>query len=400
MMGMGSFMLAERTSRVSASPTQQVMVDSERLRSRGVDVVDLGAGEPDFTTPSHAKAAAVAAIEADFTKYTPNSGIGVLKEAIGANYKAAYDVEYGLNEIIVTAGGKQGLFNAILTLFGPGDEVITHAPGWPTVIEQIKLAEASPVAVRTYPEEGFRVRAETILEAITSRTRGVVLNSPGNPTGALIQEDDLRVIADELSSRDIWVLVDLCYEQLIYDQVSHNLPLILDERMRDRTVLVGTASKTYAMTGWRCGWVLGPSSVIASCNAIQSHSTSNVCSIAQKAAVAVLNGPQDCVGVMVDEYRQRRDDLTKWLSKDKRFRFVKPAGAFYLFPDISELLSPTGIRTSVEFARSLLNEGHVGVTAGEAFDSPGFIRMSYATSADRLREGVNRIMRFVEALDQ
>ena len=393
-------MLAERTSRVSASPTQQVLIDAERLRRQGVDVVDFGAGEPDFATPAHVKAAAVAAIGDDFTKYTPNAGIGDLKDAIDASYRVAYGVEYGPNETIVTAGGKQALFNAALALFGPGDEVITHAPGWPTIIEQIKLAEAQPIVVRTHPEDGFRVRPEAILSVITPRTRGIILNSPGNPTGALMREADLVAIADEVASRGIWILVDLCYEQLIYDRISHNLPAILVERMRDHTVLIGTLSKTYAMTGWRCGWVLGPAPVIASCNAIQSHSTSNVCSITQKAAVAALNGPQECVTVMLDEYRRRRDKLTEWLSPDARFRFVKPAGAFYLFSDISELLSPEGIRTSGEFARALLSEAHVGVTAGEAFDAPGFLRISYATSTDRLREGTNRMLAFVTALDR
>ena len=391
-------MLAERASRVSASPTQQVMIAAERLRREGVDVVDFGAGEPDFTTPAHVKAAAVAAIGNDFTKYTPNAGIEDLKQAIGASYRAAYGVEYGPSETIVTAGGKQALFNATLALFGPGDEVITHAPGWPTIIEQIKLAEAKPVVVRTHPEDGFRVWPEVILSAITPRTRGIILNSPGNPTGALVREEDLAAIAGEVASRGIWILADLCYEQLIYDRVPHNLPTILVERMRDHTVLLGTLSKTYAMTGWRCGWVLGPAPVIAACNAIQSHSTSNVCSITQKAAVAALNGPQECVTAMLDEYRRRRDKLAEWLSADVRFRFVMPAGAFYLFPDISELLSPDRIRTSAEFAQALLSEAHVGVTAGEAFDAPGFLRISYATSTDRLREGTNRMLAFVARL--
>ena len=391
-------MLAERANRVSASPTQQVMIAAERLRREGVDVVDFGAGEPDFATPAHVKAAAVAAIGDDFTKYTPNAGIGDLKQAIAASYRAAYGVEYGPSETIVTAGGKQALFNAALALFGPGDEVITHAPGWPTIIEQIKLAEAKPVVVRTHPEDGFRVWPEAILSAITPRTRGIILNSPGNPTGALVREEDLAAIADEVASRDIWILADLCYEQLIYDRVPHNLPTVLVERMRDHTVLLGTLSKTYAMTGWRCGWVLGPAPVIAACNAIQSHSTSNVCSITQKAAVAALNGPQECVTAMLDEYRLRRDKLAEWLSADARFRFVMPAGAFYLFPDISELLSPDTIRTSGEFAQALLSEAHVGVTAGEAFDAPGFLRISYATSTDRLREGTNRMLAFVAAL--
>ena len=353
-------MLAERMTRVSASPTQQVLLEAQRLRREGMDVVDFGAGEPDFATPAHVKAAAVQAIDADFTKYTPNAGIADLKDAIGTSYRAMYGVWYEPSETIVTAGGKQALYNVALALFGSGDEVITHSPGWPTIVEQIKLADAEPVIVRTAVEEGFRVRADAVLSAITPRTRGIILNSPGNPTGALVTEEDLTAIADEVASRGLWILLDLCYEQLIYDRVPHNLPRILVDRMRDRTVVIGTVSKTYAMTGWRCGWVLGPAPVVAACNAIQSHSTSNVCSITQKAAVAALTGPQDCVTAMLDAYRERRDTLAEWLSAETRIRVVKPAGAFYLFPDISELLSPDGLRTSADFARALLTEGACG----------------------------------------
>jgi aspartate aminotransferase len=389
--------LADRTRRVDPSPTLAVLLEADRLKRQGVDVVDLGAGEPDFATPPHVKAAARAAIDADFSKYTATAGIEELRRAICAWYRSAYGVEYGPTEVIVTAGGKQALYNVALALFGPGDEVVTHAPGWPTIVEQIKLADARPVVVRTYPEDGFRVRPEAVLAAVTPATRGVILNSPGNPTGALLSEADLAAIVDGVAGRDIWIVLDLCYERLIYDPVPHNLPRVLVERLRDRAVLAGSLSKTYAMTGWRCGWALGPQAVIAACNAIQSHATSNVCSIAQKAALAALEGPQDCVGAMLEEYRRRRDRLSEWLAADPRFRFVKPAGAFYLFPDISELLSPNGLRTSTEFARALLAEEHVAVTPGEAFDAPGFLRLSYATSLDRLEEGVARIRRFVAA---
>ncbi len=392
-------MLAERTSRVGASPTLKVLVAAQRLKSQGIDVVDLGAGEPDFPTPDHVKAAAKAAIEAGFTKYTPSAGIAELKQAITARYRQDYDVDFSEAETIVTAGGKQALYNVALVLFGPGDEVITHAPCWPTIPEQIKMAEATPVIVRTHPEDGFQVHAEAILAAVTPRTRGIIVNSPGNPTGALITEDDLAAIADAAAAKGIWVVLDLCYEKLIYESVPHNLPRVLSDRLRDRSVLAGSASKAYAMTGWRCGWVLAPAPVVSACNAIQSHSTSNVCSITQKAVVAALTGPQDCVSEMREEYRRRRDQVHEWLTADPRVRCVKPAGAFYLFPDISELLSPDGERTSADFAHRLLEESHVALTAGEAFDAPGFVRISYAASLDRLREGTDRLRRFVEALD-
>ena len=388
-------MLASRVSRVSSSPTLAVLVESERLRRQGVDVVDFGAGEPDFPTPAHVKDAAHEAINRDFTRYTANAGIEELKQAICTRYRADYGVEYGSSEIIISAGGKQALYNTALALFGPGDEVITHAPCWPTLVEQIKLADATPVMVRTHAEDGFRLHPQRIADAVTPRTRGIVLNSPGNPTGALIAEDDLAAIVDIAVKHDLWIVLDLCYERLIYDKVPHNLPKVLVDRMRDRTVLCGSASKAYSMTGWRCGWTIGPAPVVKACNAFQSHVTSNACSISQKAVVAAFEGSQDCVGAMLDEYRSRRDKLSEWLGADSRFRFVPPAGAFYLFPDISLFLSPDGFRTSADFAKGLLDEVHVALTPGEAFDAPGFLRISYATSVERLQEGVRRIHSFV-----
>jgi aspartate aminotransferase len=392
-------MLSDRTTRIATSPTMKVAAEALRLKAQGVDVVDFGAGEPDFPTPRHIGAAAHAAIDANFTKYTTNSGTEELKRAVCDRYRTDYGVEYQTGEVIISAGGKQALFNAAMCLFGPGDEVVTHMPGWPTLVEQIKLSEATPVIVRTRPEEGFRLRADTILAAITPRTRGIVLNSPGNPTGALMDETEMAALADAVASRGIWIVLDLCYEKLIYDPVAHNLPRILVERMRDRTVLCGSASKAYAMTGWRCGFALAPAALISACNALQSHSTSNVCSITQKAVTAALNGPQACVTEMLDEYRVRRDQLCEWLAEEPRFKLVKPAGAFYLFPDASEFLSPDGIRTTADLAQALLDEARVAITPGEAFDSPGFFRLSYATSMEELRRGTERILAFVRALE-
>jgi aspartate aminotransferase len=378
----------------------KVAADAMRLKAQGIDVLDFGAGEPDFPTPAHIGAAAKAAIDANFTKYTTNSGTEDLKRAVAKRYLADYGVEYSTSEIIITAGGKQALFNAVMALFGSGDEVITHMPGWPTLVEQIKLAEATPVIVRTYPEDGFRLRADTFLAAMTPRTKGIIVNSPGNPTGALIDEESMAAIAEEAAKRGIWVLLDLCYEKLIYDPVPHNLMKVVSSRMRDRAVYCGSASKAYAMTGWRCGWAIGPAPVIGACNALQSHSTSNACSITQRAAEAALNGPQTYVTEMLDEYRHRRDQLCEWLAAEPRLRLVKPSGAFYLFPDVSEFLSPDGIRTTAELGNVLLNEARVAITPGEAFDAPGFIRISYATSLDILERGTARIIEFVHALER
>jgi aspartate aminotransferase len=392
-------MLAARAGRIAVSPTMKVTAEAIRLKAQGVDVVDFGAGEPDFPTPKHISDAAKAAIDANFTKYTTNSGTEDLKRAVAARYKEDYGVDYKTSEIIITAGGKQALYNAAMVLFGPGDEVITHMPGWPTLVEQIKLAEATPVVVRTHAEDGFSLRAETILGAVTPRTRGIIINSPGNPTGALISEADMNAIADEAARRGIWVLVDLCYEKLIYDPVPHNLVGILASKLRDRAILCGSASKAYAMTGWRCGWMMGPAAVVGAANALQSHSTSNVCSITQRAVQAGLLGPQQCVTEMLDEYRRRRDQVCEWLAAEPRIRMVKPAGAFYLFPDVSEFLSPDGMRTTSDLAQALLDGPRVAITPGEAFDAPGFIRISYATSIQELERGTAKILDFVRALE-
>jgi aspartate aminotransferase len=384
-----------RITHVAPSPTLRVTAEADRLRRQGIDVVDLGAGEPDFPTPEHIKDAARAAIDSNFTKYTPASGIMELREAICHRYQTDYGISFRPEQTIVTAGAKQALFNAAITLFEEGDEVITHAPYWPTIPEQIKLAGATPVIVQTHAEDGFAIHADPIIAAITPRTRGIVVNSPCNPTGALISEASMQAIADEAASRGLWVIADLTYERLIYDDDAHNLVRILVERNGDRSVICSAASKAYAMTGWRCGWAIAPARAISDFNAVQGHSTSNVASITQKAAVAALTGPQDGVTMMLNEYRARRDRVWEWLTADPRFSCVKPRGAFYLFPYAVDALEPAGVRTTNEFAEALLNESHVAVTAGEGFDAPGFFRISYATSLDRLREGITRIHEFV-----
>jgi aspartate aminotransferase len=360
--------------------------------------VDFSAGEPDFPTPAHVKNAGKAAIDANFTRYTVAPGIPELREAICSRYRQDYAVDIAPNEVLITVGGKQALFNTALALFDPGDEVVTHAPYWPTIPEQVKLMGATPVIVAGRSDDGFVVHADAIVSAITPKTKAIILNSPGNPTGALIEEGTVAAIADAAAARGIWIIVDLCYEQLVYEPVPHNLPKVLFARHRNRTVLAGSASKGYAMTGWRCGWSVAPKELTAAFNVIQGQSTSNITSITQKAALAAIKGPQDAVFEMLDEYRKRRDRIHEWLTAHAGIRCVKPKGAFYLLPDISGLLSPDGIRTSAEFAQALIEREQVVVVPGEAFDAPGYVRISYATSMERLREGATRMLRFVESL--
>jgi aspartate aminotransferase len=393
---MGTF--AQRMSQVSVSATLKVAAEAERLRRAGHSVVDFSAGEPDFPTPEHVKDAAKAAIDANFTRYTAAAGMPELREAICGRYKTDYGVDITPAEVLMTVGGKQALFNAALALVDPGDEVVTHAPYWPTIPEQVKLVGGVPVIVQTRSEEGFAVRPEAIIAAMTPRTKAVILNSPGNPTGALIEESAVAAIAEEAARRGIWVIVDLCYEQLIYEKVPHNLPKVLFDRHRSRTVLAGSASKSYAMTGWRCGWTVAPKELTSIFNIIQGQTTSNITSITQKAALAAIEGSQNAVTTMLNEYRERRDNIHAWLTAHPAIKCVKPKGAFYLFPDISGLLSPTGLATSTDFAQGLLEKEHVVVTPGEAFDAPGYLRISYATSMAQLREGATRILRFAESL--
>ena len=386
-------------SRVVASPTLRVAAEADRLRRQGVDIVDLGAGEPDFGTPEHVKDAAHAALNSNFTKYTPSAGVQELREAVAHRYRLDHGVDIKADEVILTAGAKQALYNSAMALFNPGDEVITHGPYWPSIGDQTKLADATPVVVQTHMEDGFTIKAAPIIDAITPRTKAIIINSPCNPTGALISEAEMALVADAAAARGLWVIVDFTYERLIYEPVPHNLIKVLFDRMRDKTVICSGASKAYAMTGWRCGWAVGPKEFVAQSNIVQGHSTSNINSITQKAAIAALTGPQDGVTAMLDEYRKRRDAVHGWLTADPRIVCVKPGGAFYLFPYIAELLSPNGLRSSAEFAEALLKESAVAVTPGEGFDAPGFFRLSYATSIERLQEGTERIKAFVQKLE-
>jgi aspartate aminotransferase len=389
-------MFAQRLANVSASATLKVAAEAERLRRAGFNVVDFSAGEPDFPTPEPVKSAGKAAIDANFTRYTVAAGIPELREAICARYRRDYGIETTAAEVLVTAGGKQALFNTALALFDPGDEVITHAPYWPTIPEQVKIVGATPVIVPTHSADGFDVHADAIVSAITPKTKAIIVNSPCNPTGALADEPTMAAIADAAAQHGIWVIVDLCYEQLIYDAVPHNLPKVLFDRHRDRTVLAGSASKAYAMTGWRCGWTIAPKALTSVFNTIQGQTTSNITSITQKAALEAVSGSQEPVTVMLDEYRRRRDNIHAWLTANPAIKCVKPKGAFYLFPDISGLLSPDGLKTSTDFAQALLEKEKVVVTPGEAFDAPGFVRISYATSVENLREGSRRLLEFVQ----
>tara|TARA_B100001123_G_scaffold435397_1_gene563814 strand:+ start:19387 stop:20583 length:1197 start_codon:yes stop_codon:yes gene_type:complete len=392
--------LSQRVRQMRLSPTQKVAQEAETLRAQGIDIINLGPGEPDFDTPAHIKVAAKAALDDNFTKYTRNIGIVELREAICHRYLQDYGLACSPEMVIVSAGGKQALFNVAMALLDPGDQVIVHAPGWPTIMDQVRMVGSEVTIVRTHPEDGFKVRADQILESVTPRTRMIVINSPCNPTGGLISEEDLRRIAVAVENRDIWITLDLCYDRLVYDDAPYNLPAVLWQIIPNRCAIVGSLSKTYAMTGWRCGWTMGPKELIDACSNVQSQSTSNASSISQRAGVVALTGSQECVRRMRAEYLVRRDWMIERIHRDSRISCAVPGGAFYVFPDISQLLSPNALRTSLEFSAALLQDGRLAVTPGEAFDAPGFLRISYAASMDQLQEGMDRFSRFIAGLKE
>jgi aspartate aminotransferase len=391
---------ASRMGRVAPSPTLKVAAEADRLRRAGVDVVDFGAGEPDFPTPANVAAAAHRAIDAGHTKYTPSAGAADVREAVCHRAREDYGITFTPAEVLVTAGAKQALYNTAVVLFDDGDEVITHSPFWPTIVDQVLLCGATPVLARGRRERGFVVEAGEILDRVTPKTKAIILNTPCNPSGAVMAEETVAAIADHCAKTGVWIIVDLTYDKLIYEPVAHNMVKVLSDRHRERSVVCSSASKAYAMTGWRAGWTLGPKEFITACNTVQGHATSNVSSITQKALVEALTGPQDAVDTMRDEYRGRRDETLGWLTEDPRVECLRPGGAFYLFPYVAELLAPCGVTTSAEFADALLAEARVALTAGEGFDAPGFVRISYATSRDRLREGISRLQAFVHARER
>lgn len=391
--------LSERARRIEESPTLAVMAEAKRLVAQGVDVVDLGPGEPDFPTPEPMAEAARRAIRDGKTRYTESSGTPELRRALAEAASAETGATFGPARVIVGAGGKQPLSNACLALFEAGDEVIVPSPYWVSYPEMVRLADARPVFVETDPGAGFAPRAEAIRAAWTGRTRGVILSSPSNPTGGVVSAPDLEAIVTLAAERGATVIFDECYREFVWEG-PHVSALPLAARCPDAVAVAGTFSKTFAMTGWRVGWLLGSEALVSAMGRIQSHTTTNACSVSQEAALAALS-PEGRASVrpMIEEYRRRRRFLVDALAAIRGFRCAPPAGAFYAFPDVSALFGRDRLRGSGDFARALLERERVAVVPGAAFGADRHIRLSYATSLDRLEEGVLRIRRFVEALE-
>lgn len=386
--------LASRISLISVSSTMKVAADAERLRREGNDVVDFGAGEPDFPTPENIKQAAIDAIRGNFTKYTNTAGTEELKQAICDSHKGDYSTSYTTKECIVCVGGKHAIFNLTQALVEPGDEVIIPVPYWVTYKDVVNYAGGKCVFVNTDEDQGFALKASMVEKAITPKTRMIILNSPSNPSGAIFKRSEMERIVAVAKDKGIWVMTDECYHRFLYEGAPHSLAAL--PGVKDTVIVAGSLSKTYAMTGWRIGFILGPAAVVSAAAKLQSHSTSNPTSIAQKAAVEALRGPQDSVGEMLAEYKKRRDYVIGRLRAMKGVTAQMPQGAFYAYPNVSAAYT-NGITNSLQFAEKLLAEEFVAVVPGEAFGTNEHIRISYATSMKELERGLNRIEKFIAA---
>jgi aspartate aminotransferase len=360
------------------------------LRSQGVDVVDWSAGEPDFDSPAGAVAAAVTALEQGRTRYTKNTGIVELRKAIAADLSSRYQAPWGEDQIIVTVGAKAALFELALALVGEGDEVVLPSPYWVTFPAQIRLADAEVVEVAANPADGFRLSADQVIERLSSRTRAVLLNSPSNPTGAVIGSTDLRRIIEECAARGLYVISDETYERFVYDDEPFPSAASLAGEFPETVILVGSFSKTHAMTGWRLGYLMGPERVVHAVAKIQSHATSNATTFAMWGALATFDDAEERVTRMLREYQDRRDLLLEGLDGIPGVECPVPGGAFYAFPEVSRLYRD-GRSGSVAFAEFLLDEARVAVVPGAAFGADGHVRISFACSAERLREGIARL---------
>jgi aspartate aminotransferase len=385
--------LSSRASSLTPSLTLSIDSKAKAMKSEGIDVCGFGAGEPDFDTPEHIKAAAIAALEAGFTKYTPSSGIPELRQAVADKFLLDNGIDYKPSQIIISDGAKHSCYNAVLATCQPGDEVIIPAPYWLSYPEMVRLAGADPVFVHTKEENGWKLTADEFENAMTPRTKMIILNSPGNPTGAVYTKAELDAIGKVAAEEEILILSDEIYEKLLYDDAKHFSIAGLGQEYYDLTITVNGFSKSYAMTGWRLGYLGAPEAIAKAIDSIQSHSTSNACSFAQKGALAALRGDQQPVADMRDEFNLRREYMLERLSKMPHVSVVRPNGAFYVLVNVSQL----GL-TSQNFADRLLSKANVAVVPGVAFGDDRTIRLSYATSLDVIKKGMDRFEEFCRTL--
>jgi len=388
-------MLSERARKIKPSPTLALDAQSKAMKAKGIDIVNFGVGEPDFDTPEHIKDAAIKALRDGFTKYTPVGGIDPLKDAIIEKFRGDNNLSYVREEIIVSCGAKHSLYNIAQALFSPGDEVLITSPYWVSYPEQVLLNDAIPVFMGTYESDSFMVKPEVLESHITKKTKALILNSPSNPTGLTYDKKTLEQIAEVVLRKGIYVISDEIYEKLTYDGFVHVSIASLDEEMKKKTIVVNGLSKSHAMTGWRVGYAAGPAEIIKAMTNIQSQSTSNPTSIAQKAAIEALTGPQNFIKIMVSEFDKRRKFLINELNSIPGISCITPTGAFYAFPNTFKLYGKSfgnrKITSSGDLGLYLLEEAKVALVPGEAFGDDSYVRLSYATSMDEIKKGVDRI---------
>lgn len=389
-------LLSDRVQRVKPSLTLVISAKAAELKRAGKAIISLGAGEPDFDTPDHIKAAGIHAIQDGQTRYTAVDGIPELKQAIQAKFKRDNGLDYAADEILVSSGGKQSFYNLCQALLNDGDEVIIPAPYWVSYPDMALLAGANPVIIETQIEQNFKITAQQLAAAITPNTRMLVLNSPSNPTGAIYTTQELRAIADLLLDHpNIFIASDDMYEHIILGDVGFTNILEVCPALRDRTLVLNGVSKAYSMTGWRIGYAGGPKAIIKAMKTVQSQSTSNPCSISQAAAVAALNGDQACIQTMLNAFKQRHDFVVQRVNQIPGFKCLPADGAFYMFINVSEAVNIKGLANDAELASAILEHAEVAAVPGSGFGSEGHLRISFATSMAQLEEAFDRIDQFM-----
>lgn len=394
--------ISERVKNINPSQTLAITAQALKMKREGKKVISFAAGEPDFGTPENIREKAISAIREGFSHYTASSGIIELKEAIVEKLKKDNEIEYKTSEIIVSTGAKQCLFNTILTICDPGDEVLLPTPCWVSYTEQIKFAGAVPIFINTYQEEDFKLSASQVEEKITSRTKLLILNSPNNPTGAVYEQEELKKIAQLLTKYNIYCICDEIYEKLVYDNAKHLSMASFSDEIKEKIITINGVSKSYAMTGWRIGYAAGPEEIIKGMSKIQGHSTSNPNSIAQKASVEALNGKQDAIEEMRKAFDERRKYMVKRLNEIEGISCLTPAGAFYAFPNVSKILergieyNGKKISNSFDLSNFILKEAEVALIPGSAFEAEGYLRLSYAASLEDIKEGSDRLEKILK----
>jgi aspartate aminotransferase len=386
---------AKRVQQIKPSPTMAMAAKAKAMAAKGISITDFGLGEPDFNTPTAAAEAGIRAIQQGFTKYTPPSGTEELKEAICRKLKRENNLDYEKKEIIVSCGAKHTLYNIAQVLFEQGDEVIIPAPYWVSYPDQVLLNDATPIIVETREEEQFLMAPDQLKRAITPRTKAVILNYPSNPTGSSYTPKHLEALAGVLLDAPVWIISDEIYEKFIYDGVAHTSIASLSPELKKKTIVVNGVSKAYAMTGWRIGYAAGPKEIIDAMGTVQSQSTSNPTSISQKAAAAALQGGEEFIKTMVEEFNQRRLFVVERLNQIRGIRCPRPVGSFYVFPNVKGLMGTSykghQIKGSTDLASFLLDEGGISTIPGEAFGAEGYLRLSYAVSKEVLSEGIEKL---------